>query len=110
MDRKMRKIKEGVVIKEVAEKTVVVQVESVFSHKKYGKVVKTYKKFLVHDDKKEATIGDLVEIMETRPISKRKFYRIVRILGKVKLKIRELPKKKEKTKEKEEKENDSIRD
>ncbi|OGC15129.1 30S ribosomal protein S17 [candidate division WOR-1 bacterium RIFOXYC2_FULL_37_10] len=99
MERNRRRVKKGIVVGSKMNKTVVVQIETVFSHPKYSKVVRVYKKFLVHDEKGESKIGDLVQIMETRPISKRKFHRIVKVLGQAKLKYRDLPKKKEKEEE-----------
>jgi small subunit ribosomal protein S17 len=77
-------------------KTAVVQVERTFQHPFYKKVVRTTQKFKAHDEKNECAIGDLVEIMETRPVSRDKKWRIVKILGKAKVSFHELPKKREK--------------
>ena len=77
------------------DKTVVVEVERTYPHPFYQKVVRASEKFKVHDEKKECVVGDLVEIMETRPISRDKRWRMVKILGKGKLRVHELPKKKE---------------
>ena len=77
------------------DKTVLVEVERVFQHPFYKKVVRASGKFKAHDEKNECGAGDLVEIMETRPISRDKRWRVVKILGKGKLRAHELPKKKE---------------
>jgi small subunit ribosomal protein S17 len=77
------------------DKTAVVEVERVFQHSFYGKVVRSSKKFKAHDEKNECSSGDLVQIMETKPMSRDKRWRVVKILGKGKLRAHELPKKKE---------------
>lgn len=82
-ERGDRKVRVGVVVSDRMDKTVVVAVKSSKKHF-YGKVVKTQKKFKVHDEKEEAGIGDTVEIMETRPLSKTKRFRLVRIVEKAK--------------------------
>jgi small subunit ribosomal protein S17 len=66
------------------EKSVVVMVETKIMHPKYGKFVKYSKKFMAHDEKEECGIGDTVKIMETRPISKLKRWRLVEIVEKAK--------------------------
>ena len=93
MERGRKRVKEGIVVSCKMNKTIVVRVETVFSHPEFKKVVKTYKKFLVDDAKGEAKVGDLVEIMGTKPISKTKFYRLSKVLGRVKLRLKDLPKK-----------------
>jgi len=93
MERNLRKTKQGTVISHKMDKTAVVQIEKVFSHPKYSKVVKTSKRFLVDDPKNEVKVGDIVEIIETRPLSKTKFHRVLKVIGKVKLRLRDLPKK-----------------
>ena len=95
MERGKRKIRTGVVVSSKMDKTAVIEVERTYRHSFYGKVVRASKKFKAHDEKNECVVGDLVEIMETRPISRDKRWRIVRILGKGKLRTHELPKKKE---------------
>lgn len=100
MQRRARRVKEGVVTGHGMDKTAVVCVSRVFAHPHYLKTVKVSKKFLAHDEKNEAKVGDLVQIMEIRPISKRKFHRILKVLGQTKVKMRELPRKKEKEEEK----------
>ncbi len=78
--RGSRKERKGFVLKDKMDKTIVVGVERKFRHPKYGKVVKTIKKYHVHDEKSEAKVGDFVRIAETRPLSKMKNWRLVEIL------------------------------
>ncbi len=78
--RAKRKSRTGVVIKDKMHKGIVVWVERKLRHARYGKVIKVGKKYHVHDEKNEARADDIVEIMETRPISKLKRWRLVRIL------------------------------
>lgn len=85
MQRGKRKVRTGMVVSTKMNKTVVVQVERVFRHPFYQKVVRASKKFKVHDEKNECRVGDLVKIMETRPISRDKRWRIVSILGRQQL-------------------------
>lgn len=75
-----RKEMVGRVVSAKMQKTIVVLVESVFSHPLYKKTVKKLKKYKVHDEKQEAKEGDLVLIQETRPLSKEKRWRLVKIL------------------------------
>jgi small subunit ribosomal protein S17 len=63
------------------QKTVVVKVETVFRHPFYQKVMRMASKFKAHDENNQCQVGDLVEIMETRPLSKDKRWRVVRVLG-----------------------------
>ena len=83
-DRKNRKQRNGVVVSDRMDKSIVVLVERRLKHPLYGKFVKLSKKFMAHDEKNEAKIGDKVRIMETRPLSKRKRWRLVEILEKAK--------------------------
>ncbi len=99
----MGKVREGVVIKHNMDKTAVVQTERAFAHPKYLKAIKVSKKYLVHDEKNAVKVGDVVKIVETKPISKRKFHKVLSVVGKTKLKLRDLPKKKEKETAKESK-------
>lgn len=62
------------------DKTITVQIERRFAHAKYGKFVRTHKKYHAHDETNEASVGDLVEIVSTRPLSKIKRWRLVRIV------------------------------
>ncbi len=75
-ERGNRKVQKGIVISNKMEKTVVVKVERTFRHPKYGKVVTRAKKFYAHNDSAPLQIGDEVEIVETRPISKLKRWRV----------------------------------
>jgi len=77
-----RKVRIGEVVSDRMEKTRVVAVERLFSHSKYQKVIKRRKKFMVDDPKNESRIGDKVRIAETRPLSKRKRWRVLEILEK----------------------------
>lgn len=77
-----RKVRIGKVVSDKMEKTVVVAVETYKKDSLYGKRVKYTKKFKVHDEKNEAKVGDVVRIMETRPLSKDKRWRLVEIVEK----------------------------
>ena len=77
-----KKEKIGVVVSDKADKTITVKVERLMVHPFYGKVVKRMKKFLVHDKDNTALIGDKVLIRETRPISKRKYWKLVNVVEK----------------------------
>lgn len=80
--RKHRKERTGEVISDKMDKTIVVRVERRFQHPKFKKVVTSFKKFYAHDEKREAKVGDLVLITETRPLSKTKSWRLVQVLEK----------------------------
>ncbi len=84
MERKLRKIRTGVVTSSKMEKTITISVERKLRHPIYGKFVKKSKKFHAHDEKNECGAGDMVRIMETRPLSKLKRWRLVEILEKAK--------------------------
>lgn len=81
MERAMRKVRTGSVVSDKMDKTVVVAVESRRQHPLYGKTIKHTRKFKAHDEENNCRIGDTVKIMETRPISKDKRWRVVEILG-----------------------------
>jgi small subunit ribosomal protein S17 len=83
-ERNLRKIRVGVVTSNRMAKTITVAVERKVKHPIYGKFVKKTTKFHAHDEKDECSIGDLVKIMETRPFSKTKRWRLVEIVEKVK--------------------------
>jgi len=83
-DRSNRKTKVGVVTSDKMDKTIVVGVEQSIRHSLYGKSVKRTKKFKAHDENNECQIGDKVRIMETRPLSKDKRWRLVEVVEKVK--------------------------
>jgi small subunit ribosomal protein S17 len=82
--RNLRKTRTGVVTSNKMDKTITVAVERKVKHPIYGKFVKKTTKFHAHDEKNEASIGDLVRIMESRPMSKTKRWRLVEIVEKVK--------------------------
>ena len=83
-DRNLRKTRVGFVVSDKMDKTIVVAVEESRRHALYGKSEKITKKFKAHDENNECQIGDRVEIMETRPLSKDKRWRLVRIVEKAK--------------------------
>lgn len=84
MERSLRKTRIGVVVSDKMDKTVVVAVERKVKHPLYGKYIKSTKKFKAHDELNECGIGDTVEITETKPISKDKCWRLVKIIDKAK--------------------------
>lgn len=84
VDRNLRKIRIGVVSSNRMDKTITVNVERKVKHPLYGKFLKKTTKFHAHDEKNECSIGDTVKIMETRPMSKTKRWRLVEIVEKVK--------------------------
>ena len=84
MERNLRKERIGVVVSNKMDKSIVVAVERKEQHPMYGKFVKKTTKFVAHDEKNECSIGDTVRIMETRPLSKTKNWRLVEIVEKVK--------------------------
>ena len=83
-ERNLRKIMIGTVTSNKMDKTVVVAVETSVSHKVYGKTVKRTYKLKAHDEKNECRIGDTVKVMETRPLSKDKRWRLVEIIERAK--------------------------
>lgn len=84
MERNSRKTKIGIVVSDKMQKTIVVAVEGRKKHPLYGKVLKATNKFKAHDENDEAKINDRVLIMETRPLSKQKRWRLVEILERAK--------------------------
>ncbi len=82
--RNLRKTRTGVVSSNKMTKTITVAVERKVKHPIYGKFVKKTTKFHAHDEKNECSIGDVVKIMETRPLSKTKRWRLVEVVEKVK--------------------------
>lgn len=80
--RAHRKLRKGEVVSNRMQKTVVVKVERKFSHPRYGKVVKRAKKYYAHDESGSLQIGDMVSIVETRPLSKLKRWRVENVLSK----------------------------
>jgi small subunit ribosomal protein S17 len=82
--RNLRKERIGVVTSDKMDKSIVVSVERKVKHPKYGKFVKKTKKFVAHDETNDCNIGDTVKIMETRPMSKTKNWRLVEIVERAK--------------------------
>lgn len=83
-ERNMRKTAIGKVVSDKMDKTIVVVIEDSVKHKLYNKVVKRSRRLKAHDENNEAHIGDRVKVMETRPLSKDKRYRLVEIVEKAK--------------------------
>ena len=84
VDRNRRKSRVGMVVSDKMDKTIVVALEDTVKHPLYGKSVKRTKKVKAHDEANECNIGDKVRIMETRPLSKDKRWRLVNVIEKVK--------------------------
>ena len=84
MERNLRKERIGIVVSNKMDKSVSVLVERKVKHPKYGKFVKKSTKFMAHDEKNECGLGDTVRIMETRPLSKNKRWRLVEIIERAK--------------------------
>jgi small subunit ribosomal protein S17 len=82
--RGYRKVREGVVVSDKMDKTVVVVVEDRVKHPKYGKVIRRTKKYKAHDDANACGVGDRVVLMETRPLSATKRWRVAEIVEKAK--------------------------
>ncbi len=79
-ERNLRKTRTGEVVSDAMDKTIVVRTVTRVPHPKFGKIVKHSKKFHVHDEKNEAKVGDRVTIMETRPLSRLKRWRLVEVI------------------------------
>ena len=84
MERNLRKTRVGKVVSDKMDKTIVVAIEDHIKHPLYGKIVKKTVKLKAHDEKNECGIGDTVKVMETRPLSKDKRWRMVEIIEKAK--------------------------
>ena len=84
MERNLRKTRVGKVVSDKMDKTIVVLIEDNVKHPLYGKIMKRSIKLKAHDENNECKIGDKVEIMETRPLSKDKRWRIVEVIEKAK--------------------------
>ncbi|WP_026486962.1 30S ribosomal protein S17 [Caldanaerobius polysaccharolyticus] len=84
MERNARKVRIGTVVSNKMDKTIVVAVEDLVKHPLYGKRIKRTKKFKAHDEHNQCAIGDKVKIMETRPLSKEKRWRLVEIIERAK--------------------------
>ena len=83
-ERNKRKVREGLVTSNKMDKTIVVSVERRQKHAKYGKFLKRTTKLMAHDEKNDCNIGDKVRVMETRPLSKSKRWRLVEIIERAK--------------------------
>ena len=83
-ERNLRKVRQGVVISDKNDKTIVVKVQSRKPHPTYGKMMTSSKNYHAHDEANEAGVGDIVQIMETRPLSKMKRWRLLNIVEKAK--------------------------
>ena len=82
--RAQRKLRTGVVVKDATDKTVVVSVTDQVRHALYGRIIRRSRKFIAHDEANDAHIGDTVRIMETRPLSKTKRWRVVEVVERAK--------------------------
>lgn len=80
--RNLRKLRTGRVVSNKMDKTIIITVERKVKHAKYGKFLKRSTKLVAHDEKNECGIGDLVSIMETRPMSKTKRWRLISVIEK----------------------------
>jgi small subunit ribosomal protein S17 len=83
-ERNLRKERVGIVISDKMDKTVIVKVSRQVIHPKFGKIIRLNKKYVAHDEKDECSIGDIVQLTETRPLSKTKRWRVDSIITKVK--------------------------
>ena len=83
-ERNSRKVRQGVVVSAVNDKTIVVQIRERKPHRVYGKMITSTKKLHAHDENNEAGVGDTVRVIETRPLSKNKRWRLLEIVEKAK--------------------------
>lgn len=83
-ERNARKVRQGVVVSAAGDKTCVVMVQDRKRHPLYGKMITVSSKFHTHDENNEAGVGDVVQIMETRPLSKLKRFRLIEVVEKAK--------------------------
>ncbi|MCB2223130.1 MAG: 30S ribosomal protein S17 [Actinobacteria bacterium] len=79
-ERAARKVRTGIVVSDARDKTVTVEISDAIRHAKYGKTVRRTKKLHVHDEANDAHVGDTVRVMETRPLSKSKRWRVTEIV------------------------------
>ena len=82
-DRNQRKTRVGVVVSDKSDKTIIVKVQRQVAHSKYDKIIRCNKKYSAHDEKNDCNTGDTVKIMETRPLSKTKRWRLCQVISKV---------------------------
>jgi small subunit ribosomal protein S17 len=83
-ERAMRKVRTGRVVSRSGEKSAVIELERLVKHPTYGKYIRRRKKLHVHDEKNECQVGDVIRVMETRPVSKLKRWRLVEVMEKAK--------------------------
>jgi small subunit ribosomal protein S17 len=83
-ERKIRKVRVGTVVTDKMQKTVVVQIEHLVKHPTYRRYVRRRKRYKVHDEENQCHIGDVVSFMETRPLSKDKRWRVIKIIERAK--------------------------
>ena len=83
-ERSSRKVRTGVVVSEAMDKTVMVRIDRKVTHPRYGKTVRRSSKLAAHDEQNDAHVGDTVRLMETRPISKSKRWRVIEIVERAK--------------------------
>jgi small subunit ribosomal protein S17 len=83
-ERGNRKVRQGIVVSDKMEKTVVVQIAQSVRHRSYHKTIRRSRKLVAHDEKGEAHVGDTVRVMETRPLSKTKRWRVIEVLERAK--------------------------
>ena len=79
-ERGAKKTLEGIVVSDKMDKTIVIRVERLIKHPRIGKYIRRRAKFMAHDDKNECKINDKVQIVQTRPLSKHKYWRVLKIL------------------------------
>lgn len=84
MKRHHRKLRVGTVVSDRMDKGIVVRVDRTMRHPLYIKIFRTFSKLYAHDEKNEARVGDTVRVMETRPLSKKKRWRLVEVVGRAK--------------------------
>ncbi|MDI6709826.1 MAG: 30S ribosomal protein S17 [Thermoanaerobacterales bacterium] len=84
MERANRKTRTGVVVSNKMDKSVVVAVETLVRHPLYGRIMRRTRKFMAHDEENQCRVGDKVRIMETRPLSSRKRWRVTEVLERAK--------------------------
>ncbi|UCD64378.1 MAG: 30S ribosomal protein S17 [Candidatus Zixiibacteriota bacterium] len=82
--KNVRKVRQGTVVSDKMDKSIVVRVDRTMRHSLYEKIFRTFSKLYAHDEKNEARVGDIVRVMETRPLSKKKRWRLVEIVEKAK--------------------------
>jgi small subunit ribosomal protein S17 len=82
--RNRRKVRQGTVVSSKMNQSIVVRVDRTMRHRTYDKIIRTSSKIYVHDEKNEAGVGDVVKVMETRPLSKTKRWRLVEIVTRAK--------------------------